>query len=125
MFLDVPVLVYANDPHWVPPFRSAVAKNFAPDHPFLQYGKLQQFIALSPETGNQAVGRIVAAVNRRLVEREGQNVGIFGFFECIPDFAIAQALLEAACQWLRQQGMTLARGPIDLSIHNNFLFLVD
>jgi GNAT superfamily N-acetyltransferase len=121
-FLDVPSLVYANDPNWVPPFRSSVAKQFLPDNPFLQYGKLQQFIAL--QNGN-AVGRVVAAINHRLIEREQQQVGLFGFFECIEEFAVAQALLNAACQWLREQGMTLARGPIDLSTHNGCLFLVD
>jgi len=126
MFLDVPGRVYADDPHWVQPLRSDVAKQFAPTNPFLEYGKLQQFIALSQEAkGPQVVGRIVAAVNDRLIEREGKNVGLFGFFECISDFAVAQALLEAACQWLRSQGMTLARGPIDLSTHNKCLFLVD
>ncbi len=123
MFLDVPELVYAKDPNWVAPIRSSTAKQFTPNNPFLQYGKLQQFIALSPDRGT--VGRIVAAVNQRLIERENQNIGLIGFFECIEDFTVAQALLEAACDWLRQQGMTIARGPIDLSTHNNCLFLVD
>lgn len=126
MFLDVPARIYANDPHWVPPLRSDVAKQFAPTNPFFKYGKLQQFIALSDSTDQpQAVGRIAAAVNQRLIERESQRVGLFGFFECVPDFDIAQTLLEIACQWLRQQGMTIVRGPIDLSTHNNCLFLVD
>ena len=134
MFLDVPARVYANDPNWVPPLSSDVAKQFAPTNPFLQYGRLQQFIALSQVESGQAdvkirnsipVGRIVAAVNQRLIEREGKNVGLFGFFECVPDFAIAKALLESACKWLQEQGMTIARGPIDLSTHNNCLFLVD
>lgn len=124
MFLDVPAQVYANDPHWVPPIRSDVAKQLGPDNSFRQYGQLQQFIALAPEAG-QAVGRIVAAVNQRLIEREDQAVGLFGFFECIAEFAVAQALLQAACQWLQQQGMAIARGPIDLSTHNNCLFLAD
>jgi len=61
--------------------------------------------------GSQA-GRIVAAINERLITRESENVGLVGF-ECVPDFDIAQVLLEAACQWLRQQGMTVA-SPIDL-----------
>jgi len=126
MFLDVPARVYADDPYWVPPLRSDIAKQFAPTNPFFQYGKLQQFIALDKEAKNpQAVGRIVAAVNQRLIEREGKNVGLFGFFECVPNFAVAQALLDAACQWLREQGMAVVRGPIDLSTHNNCLFLVD
>jgi hypothetical protein len=126
LFLDVPTRVYANDPNWVPPLRSDVTKQFAPSNPFFEYGTLQQFIAVERESNKpQAVGRIVAAVNQRLIEREGTNIGLFGFFECVPDFAIAQALLNAAQDWLREQGMTVARGPIDLSTHNNCLFLVD
>jgi hypothetical protein len=126
MFLDVPDLVYANDPNWVPPLRSSIAKQFAPSNPFFQYGKLQQFIALSNEAkGSQAIGRIVAAVNQRLIDQESQNIGLIGFFECIPDFIVAQTLLDTACEWLKKQGMTVARGPIDLSTHNNCLFLVD
>lgn len=126
LFLDVPAHVYANDPKWVPPLRSSVAKQLAPSNPFLQYGKFQPFIAVVEGTkGSQAVGRVVAAVNQRLIDREGQPIGLFGFFECVDDFAIAQALLDAACQWLREQGMAIARGPIDLSTHNNCLFLVD
>jgi hypothetical protein len=126
MFLDVPARVYAKDPNWVPPLRSDVAKQFAPTNPFLQYGKLQQFIALDQGGKKpQAVGRIVAIINRRLIAREGQNVGLFGFFECLPNLAIAKSLLAAACQWLREQGITRVRGPIDLSTHNNCLFLVD
>ncbi|NET37041.1 MAG: hypothetical protein F6K19_34290 [Cyanothece sp. SIO1E1] len=126
LFLDVPARVYADDPNWVPPLRSSVARYFAPDHPFLQYGELQAFIALSEAThAAKPVGRIVAAINRRLIESEGQNIGIFGFFECIPDFSVTLALLEAACQWLYQRGIHKVRGPIDLSTHNNCLFLVE
>ena len=122
MFLDVPIMVYARDRYWVPPLRSDVAKKFDPSNPFFQYGRLQQFVAIREA---KPIGRIVSAVNDRLVDREGKNIGIFGFFECVEDFEVAQALLSAASQWLREQGMTEVRGPIDLSTHNNCLFLVD
>lgn len=126
LFLDVPAKVYVKDPHWIPPIRSSVAKQFLPSNSFFQYGKLQQFIARSQNTGtSQPLGRIVAAINQRLIEREGKNLGLFGFFECVSDFDVAQALLDAACEWLRSQGMATVRGPIDLSTHNNCLFLVD
>ncbi|HIK27122.1 MAG: hypothetical protein N3E45_07035 [Oscillatoriaceae bacterium SKW80] len=123
IFLDVPTRVYSHDPNWVPPLRSNIAKQFAPSNPFFQYGELQQFIAISADS--QPLGRIVAAINPRLSEKEGKNIGIFGFFECIENFQVAQALLETACQWLRERGITIARGPIDISTHNNCLFLVD
>lgn len=122
MFLDVPIMVYAHDRNWVSPLRSDVAKKFDSSNPFFQYGRLQQFVAIREA---KPIGRIVAAVNDRLVDREGKNIGIFGFFECVEDFEVAQALLSAASQWLREQGMTEVRGPIDLSTHNNCLFLVD
>lgn len=121
-FLDVPARVYANDPNWVAPIRSSEAKKLAPDNPFLSYGKLQAFIALAD---GEPVGRVVAAVNQRLIDVENKPLGLFGFFECINQFDIAQALLTAATDWLREQGMTEVRGPIDLSTHNDCLFLVD
>ena len=121
-FLAVPAYVYRNDPYWVAPIESSTAKQFSEENSFFQYGKLQQFIAHQDE---QPVGRVVAAVNNRLVEREGKPIGLIGFFECINDHAISQALLDEATKWLKQQGMTVARGPIDLSTHNNCCFLVD
>ena len=123
-FLDLPAKIYANDPQWVQPIRSGVAGELASTNPFSQYGRFQQFIAVRPGT-DEAVGRIVAAVNDRLIEREGQKIGLFGYFECIEDFSVAQALFDAAGQWLRSQGMTIVRGPINLSTHNSCLFLVD
>jgi len=121
-FIDLPWRIYAGDPNWVPPLRSEVAQQFAPDNPFFSYGTLQRFLARG--TDGTPRGRIAAIINRRLIEREGRNVGLFGFFECERDAGTAQALLEAACQWLRQQGMGLARGPIDLATHNNCFFQI-
>ncbi|MGB3494315.1 MAG: hypothetical protein WBA57_16425 [Elainellaceae cyanobacterium] len=127
LFLDVPQHVYANDPNWVPPIRSSIAKEFSSTNTFFEYGTLQQFIALRPDSAGkpQPIGRIVAAINRRLIERENQPVGLIGYFECINDFAVAQGLFQAACDWLRSNGITIARGPIDLSTHNRCLCLVD
>jgi hypothetical protein len=121
-FLDVPQRVYGNDPNWVPPLRSAIASQLNPSNPFFTYGILQAFIALEAE---KSVGRIVAAVNRRLIEREGQSIGLFGYFECLPNLEIAKALFDAAEQWLKAQGMASIRGPIDLSTHNSCLFLIE
>jgi hypothetical protein len=123
-FLDLPTKVYQGDPNWVPPIRSSIAKQLSPENTFFQYGRMQQWIAVRPQT-QEVVGRIVAAVNDRLIQRENQKIGLFGYFECIEDFAVAQALFQVACDWLKQQGMTAVRGPIDLSTHNNCLFLVD
>ena len=126
LFLDVPQHVYVDDANWVPPIRSSIAKEFSPSNTFFEYGTLQQFIAVRTTDGHtQPIGRIVAAVNQRLIEREGVSVGLVGYFECIDDFELAQALFHAACDWLRSRDMTIARGPIDLSTHNRCLCLID
>ncbi|MBR8827657.1 MAG: hypothetical protein DSM107014_07060 [Gomphosphaeria aponina SAG 52.96 = DSM 107014] len=123
-FLDVPAVVYKNDPNWVPPLRQSMAKQLAPNNPFFAYGQLQQFIAIS-ETSKQPLGRIVAAINQRLIAKENRQIGLFGYFECVENFQVAQALLNKAYEWLRERGITVVRGPIDLSTHNNCLFLTD
>lgn len=127
LFLDVPKHVYAGDPNWVPPLRSSIAKEFSPDNTFFEYGTLQQFIALRklPTGTATPIGRIVAAINRRLIERENLPVGLVGYFECVDEFEVAQGLLSAACEWLRSRGITIVRGPIDLSTHNRCLCLID
>ncbi len=121
-FLDVPWRVYRGDPHWVAPLRSDVAKKFVPSNPFFQYGRLQQFIAVQ---NGAAIGRIVAAVNDRLIAKEQRQIGLFGFFECVNDFVVFEALMTSAGAWLQSQGMQEVRGPIDLSTHNNCLFLAN
>ncbi|CCH67873.1 FIG00557289: hypothetical protein [Richelia intracellularis HH01] len=123
-FLDFPLKVYKNDPYWVQPLRRNTIKELAHNSPFRVYGQLQQFIAVY-EVSGETLGRIVAAINQRLIEKEGETIGLFGYFECVENFTVAQALLERACEWLRDQGMTRVRGPIDLSTHNNCMFLVD
>jgi hypothetical protein len=121
-FLDVPWTVYRDDPNWVAPLRSGTAKYLSEDHGFLQYGQRQAFVALQD---GQPVGRVMAAVNDRLVEREGIPIGVFGFFECVNDGAIAQSLMQTAQAWLQQRGITHVRGPIELSTHNGCLMLVE
>lgn len=122
-FLDVPARIYQHDRHWVPPLRKSIAAQLSPQAPFRQYGELQAFIAINEQA--ELLGRIVAAVNQRLVTAEGQAIGVFGYFECVNQEAVAQALFEAAQDWLKAQGMTRVRGPINLSTHNDCLFLVE
>ena len=122
LFLDLPTQLYHHDPNWVAPLRSSVVKQLSPDSLTARYCQFQPFLALRDR---QPVGRIVAAVNQRLLERESQAVGLFGYFESIDDEAVSGVLLEAACGWLRERKMSVVRGPIDLSTHNSCFFLVD
>lgn len=122
LFWDLPAQIYRHDPNWVPPLRSSIAKKLSPDSLMAEYCQFQAFIALRDR---QPVGRIVATVNQRLIDKENQPVGLFGYFESVNDLGVAEALLKVACQWLSDRQIKLVRGPIDLSIHNDGFFLVD
>lgn len=123
VFLDVSEIVYQDNHYWVPPLRSSLAQELGPNSLFREYGKLQKFIAVT-STG-KPLGRIVAAINQKLIAKENKAIGLCGYFECIHDYQVAKSLLDAACGWLANQGITLVRGPINLSTHNGCLFLVE
>ena len=61
--------------------------------------------------GRRLVGRISAAVNRRLNERYGARIGFFGFFDVCDDYAVTEELLDHAKAWLADRGMSTMRGP--------------
>lgn len=122
-FLAVPRKIYKNDPHWVEPLHHTITGQLATNNSFQTYGEHQPFIAQSHQ--GELLGRIVVAVNQRLIAKENRPIGLFGYFECINDFEVAKALFDAAVQWLRERSIQAIRGPIDLSTHNNCLLLVD
>ncbi|MEA3339491.1 MAG: hypothetical protein U9R15_05940 [Chloroflexota bacterium] len=44
-----------------------------------------------------------------------ESTGMFGFFETADDYAVAQALLATARDWVRRWGMATLRGPLSFS----------
>jgi GNAT superfamily N-acetyltransferase len=50
-------------------------------------------------------------VDRYRNEHLGRSEGGFGFFETVEDYAVAESVLDAACDWLRAQGASPVRGP--------------
>jgi hypothetical protein len=69
------------------------------------------------EAGGQAVGRIGASVNPRLVDATGAVIGQLGYFECVDDPGVAAALVEAGVGWLRAQGAREIVGPMNGGAH--------
>jgi len=113
-FLKLPWRIYANDAMWVPPLLSDLRKTLDPSrgHPFHDHAEVALFLA---RRGRDVVGRIAAIVNRAHNEFHGDKLGFFGLFESDDDQGVADALLNAAEQWLLDRGMTAVQGPMNLS----------
>lgn len=122
-FVDLPYRLYRDHPFWVPPLRMDQQKAIDPKkNPFFEHGKAQLFLA---ERGGEVVGRIAAIVNGMHLEKYADGNGFFGFFETIEDYSVAEALLGAAMDWLREQGLTGVRGPTNPSMNDTAGLLVE
>lgn len=83
---------------------------FHTNNPFWSHAEAQLFLV---KKDNKTVGRIAAIIDRSYCTLVGEDVGFFGFFECVNDFKCAKALLSAAENWLIAKHMNVMRGPID------------
>lgn len=121
-WLKVPYTVFKDDPAWVAPLKIMEDDRFKPSHPFFSFSEVCLFIAYK---GAEPVGRISAQVNRRHLETHKDGVGHFGFFDCIDDQAVAQALVDAAAAWLTERGLAKMVGPLNFSTNEESGLLVD
>jgi ribosomal protein S18 acetylase RimI-like enzyme len=120
-FFNVHWLVYKDDEHWVPPIWQEVRDFFKSKNPFWTHGKAQLFVAYKD---NVPVGRIAAIIDYSFTKSVNENIGYFGFFECIKDFDIALLLYDASQEWLKSKGMSVIQGPINgrIDIGCGFLY---
>jgi hypothetical protein len=109
-FYRVPFQIYQDNPYWVAPFWFEMKSFFNKANPFWSHAQAQLFLA---KKNNTIVGRVAAIIDQSYCKLVGEDVGFFGFFECIKDFDCAKALLGAAESWLISKQMKVMRGPID------------
>ncbi|MBL0212055.1 MAG: GNAT family N-acetyltransferase [Holophagaceae bacterium] len=124
-FIRFPFGLYRDYPHWVPPLLLERREFLDPaKNPVFEYAKIQLFMAFR---GSEVAGTIAAICNNRYGEfhPEDRNVGFFGLFESIQDQEVAQALLQAAADWLRKEGKTVLRGPVNFTTNDIVGLLVD
>jgi GNAT superfamily N-acetyltransferase len=122
-FIDFPWRIYVRDPNWVPPLKAEVRAKLDFDrHPFWEHARGALFLA---EKDGRVVGRISAQVDDNYNTLWNEKLGSFGFFECVDDQEAANALFDAAAEWLRQQAMTVVRGPMSPSSNDEWAFLIE
>jgi hypothetical protein len=97
----------------VPPLKSEVHALIDPKkNPWFGHARAQLWLA---QRGGRTVGRISAQVDDLVQQAMGPGTGQWGMFEAA-DEETALALIATAEDWLGDQGMTSAHGPISLSI---------
>lgn len=101
--------LYKNDQNYVPlPIRQQVRALLGRHNAIISNG-VQCF--LMAFDGKKPVGRLLAGIDFRVVQRQGERQGYISLFECIDDQAAADVLLDAAKAFLKLNGITSIIGP--------------
>jgi RimJ/RimL family protein N-acetyltransferase len=112
-FLGLPYALYRFDPHWVPPLRTAERRRWSPRHnATLRSRWVRRFVAWRDGC---PVGRVAAVVDGAFAARWYPSAGFFGFFECVDDDVVSDALFAAAEAALAERGVRAVLGPVNLS----------
>ena len=115
--------LYRDDPNWVPPLVTNIREllNFK-KHPFYDNAEIQTFLA---RRDGKVVGRIAAIVDGWHNDYHKERRGMFGFFECIDDVAVSDALFDAARDWFAEREIVSLRGPANPSQNYEWGMLVE
>lgn len=115
--------IYEGNPHWVPPLwmdrRKLMDKK---KNPFYQHSDAEFFLA---KRDGEVVGRIAGIINHNHDKEHNEKMGFFGFFECINDQQVANALFDTAKDFVRSKGASALRGPANPSVNDEYGLLIE
>ena len=122
-FLTFPWHIYRDDPLWVPPLLPERAKTIDPHRgAFFKRGEAEFFIAWRD---GKPVGTICAAEDPPTNERRQKKECVFGFFEYVEDYSVAEALLRRVMQWAEVRGLNALFGPFNLDYEDGYGVLIE
>jgi ribosomal protein S18 acetylase RimI-like enzyme len=121
-FVDFQWQMYPVHSPWVPPLRKTIFDALDQEkNPFYKHAKLQAFMAYQ---GKRPVGRIAAIIDDRNNELHEEHVVFFGFFECVDDQDVCDALINAVRTWGINRNADMLRGPASPSSNHEFGLLI-
>ena len=122
-FLTFPWKIYKDDPIWVPPILSDRYKTVDPERGvFYQRGTAEFFSAFK---NGKMVGTICAAIDYKANESVNKCECLFGFFECINDQQVANALFGHVVQWAKDHNLNSLLGPFNLDYEDGYGILIE
>jgi hypothetical protein len=122
-FIKFPWQIYKDDKYWVPPLlmeqKTLLNKQ---KNPFFKDAQAEYFLAYR---NGKVVGRIAAIKNDIHLKYHNDSSGQFGFFECINDQQVANALFDKAKSWMKEKNLKYMRGPANPSSNDIYGMLIE
>jgi GNAT superfamily N-acetyltransferase len=122
-FLTFPWRIYKGDPLWVPPLISERAKTIDPQRGlFFKDGYAELFVAWQ---NGKPVGTIACAEDKNNTRTRGFGESMVGFFECVDDYAVAEALFDRAMVWASEHDLVSLYGTYNLDREDSRGILIE
>lgn len=123
IFLTFPWQIYRDDPLWIPPLLPERARVIdSARGPFFKRGMAEFFIAYRE---GKPAGTFCSADDRTTNAARGLHDCMIGFFECIEDYAVAEAIFQYAASWARSHGLNTLYGPFNLDYEDGYGVLIE
>jgi hypothetical protein len=122
-FIKYPNMLYRNEKYFVP-YLNSDRKKFLDKNknPFFKHSRGAYYLAYR---GGSLVGRIAAIINDLHNQYHNEKIGFFGFFDCVDDLEVAACLMAAAEKFVKKEGMTILRGPMNFSTNDEIGLLIE
>lgn len=122
-FVELPFSVYKENAYWVPPIKSDELKSMSPEtNPAMRFSDTKFWLAYRD---GKVVGRIIAIINHRYIEKTGEKFGRFSKLEFFDDAEVFTKLMDTAVAWLKEQGMEKIHGPLGYTNLDNQGLLIE
>ena len=122
-FATFPWQIYRHDPLWVPPLLGERIKFIDPaTGVFFKRGIAEFFMALKD---GKLAGTICCADDTETNTVRGLRDCMIGFFECVQDEMVAQAMFDHARKWATAHQLEALYGPFNLDYEDGYGVLLE
>lgn len=115
-FLELPRLVYRDDPNWIPEDPRALSAMFATNNSYFDRSRARAFCI-------PGKARVVAFHDPQL-QIDGVPAAYAGYFESTGDEDAHREILAAAERWLHERGARMLYGPVQFNTAHSYRFLL-
>ena len=121
-FLNVSYTIYQDDPLWVAPLLMDLKKVFTDENPLFKHAVMELWVATN---GGRDVGRIAGIIENQAGNGATAREASFGFFECVNERAVSEALFKAVFAWAKAQKATRMLGPVNPTTNDECGLLIN
>jgi hypothetical protein len=122
-FIKCPYEIYKGNPYWIPQLDRDMKMILSDKNPFWQHAKRALFLAY--DDNKKIVGRIAGIIDYNYIEFQENEIGFFGFFECVNNVEAAKRLFACVENFLAENNIKKMMGPMNPSTNDEVGFLYE